>query len=253
MRTSYEGGLLFRKKKNELKAVNLGADYCAEHEWGVAGLKNRLGIDTTTAGYGLSTRTITKNEYVVWHDGKKYSGIHTAIIGGGDIESHVTGRRPSTPPDDKRPLFCGWNESSFYVMADNSDAKTIEFLKELHDAFKRNDICVWLGGGGVFKNAGLCFGIISRMPKEVFQQWAESDKAKADAQTWFEKTGIKKILADAGKRYFYLGPDKKNDDGTYSFWLNPMEQHKYNSCWCKLNDLKLWAQDKGPIVKDKRK
>lgn len=64
-----------------------------------------------------------------------------------------------------------------------------------------------------------------------------------------DKTNIYSILENAGKKYFALSvkwKDEKRED--IIFWLNPMEQDKYNYGWFTINDLKDWAQNKGKII-----
>lgn len=34
------------------------------------------------------------------------------------------------------------------------------------------------------------------------------------------------------------------------FWLNPMNQKKYNHGWFTIEELQQWAKDNGPIVKN---
>jgi hypothetical protein len=58
MRKSYNNEILTRKKNSILMGINFGADFCAEHEWGIKGLYRIFGIPDT--GYGLSKRKITK-------------------------------------------------------------------------------------------------------------------------------------------------------------------------------------------------
>ena len=66
MRRGY-GGHLWIGDDKKIIAVNLGADYCAEHEWGIGGISNRLGISPQKSflgikspKIGIESRTITK-------------------------------------------------------------------------------------------------------------------------------------------------------------------------------------------------
>jgi len=43
MRRSFNGSF-WRNEAGEIIAVNLGADYCAEHEWGISGIQSKLNI-----------------------------------------------------------------------------------------------------------------------------------------------------------------------------------------------------------------
>ncbi len=219
---------------NGFLGVNLGADHCAEHEWGIQGIHRLFGIDRQKLG--LDRRLITKTpKELIWVETKKYSGFTTG-------EGDTYGVRDFFRVDG---LLTAWNESGFCVLS--SDAKTIAKLKELFSAFQKKDVVIWLGGRGVFHNAGLAIAIASRLPYHVTKAWLEGDKAHEKLMTDFNATGIEDLLRKAGKRYFALRP--RQEEGNLIFWLNPMEQHKYHCGWFKLEDLKLWAENKGPVMK----
>lgn len=229
--------------------MNLGADYATEHELGIGDLKMKLGV--SKSGVGLEIRKVKDASQVVWYEGNDFVGIHTQLIKnystGNHYQFHERGRVDSTQTCPG--LYAGWDSGSFYVMAKLDDKKTIKHLKALYEAFQNNDVCMWLGGGGVFKNAGLCFGIISRMPKEVFEQWIVYDKDLAEKAEWLESTGIHALLEKADKKWYSLKTVIINEDKTRKIWLNPMEQSIYNWGWFTIDELKQWAQDKGPVVK----
>jgi len=243
MRASFDGQVLLRKKKIFF-GINLGADFCAEHEWGIKSLHRKLGVPET--GIGLEKRRVIKPK-VVWFEGQTYVGLNSEVLQYGDKErtledsSVLSFIRRSSCED----IYCGWDETSFYILT-KRNSKNVKLLKELFEAFQKDDVCVWLGGGGVFNNSGLSFGIISKMSQDVFDTWTKADQERIDTQAWFEKTGIEKYLKDAGKKWFALVP-KKLANGTYGIWLNPYQQHIDNYGYFTVEQLKEWAHNKGPV------
>ena len=55
--------------------ISLGWDFCAEHEWGIKGLKRILGINSDNLG--IKGRTITKNDEVIFIKDKKQALLRT--------------------------------------------------------------------------------------------------------------------------------------------------------------------------------
>lgn len=73
-----------------------------------------------------------------------------------------------------------------------------------------------------------------------------------------EKNFIKKLdkvkikLQKANKEWFSLSRVEKHNN-IWEVWLNPYNQSTYNYGWFTLEDLLLWVEDKGPIIKNKNK
>lgn len=234
----------------KLIGINLGADYCAEHEWGIAGIQSDFGMDKSKLG--LEGRKVSScSPELIWLDKHKLSTrdkTHWAGLYFGYVHSNgEMGSIGSAYVDTN--LVTAWSEKDFAAIS--NDATKVSNLKEVFEAFQALDIAIWRGGGGVFQNAGLCFGIASRLPKTVTDNWYTVDddnrKLKAEVVTM----GIEPLLKKAGKSYFALSPSRQKD-GSIKFWLNPMEQRQNNSGWYSLQDLKDWAENKGPIPNRKR-
>jgi len=231
----------------KLVGVNLGADYCAEHEWGIKGIRSTFGIDVTKVG--VDQRKISKTtDRLVWLDKilfnpknkkekTKWSGFYLKKYL--DDDHYFDGYPYSTD------LYTQWDEGGFCAVA-SSDEKIAQ-LKQIYEAFAKNDIVIWLGGGGPFQNAGLAIAIASHLPQEVVDGWHQHDIEHNKLMADFLATGIKEKLEKAGKRYFALSP-RRQEDGSLIFWLNPMEQKIHNSGWFKLEELEQWARNEGPII-----
>lgn len=146
----------------------------------------------------------------------------------------------------KGDLGTAWDENSFGIYVKDKNGKKL--LKELYKSILDGDIAIWLGGGGVFQNAGLNIGLVDRLPEEGLQTLFDADKKNYETKVAGEKTGIYKVLEKSEKRYYACSPCFQ-EDGSVMFWLNPHEQQKYNSGWFTVEQLKQWANDKGPIIK----
>ena len=93
--------------------------------------------------------------------------------------------------------------------------------------------------------------ISDKIPKEIVDKVMEEDIDYQKLQkVAFKKTKIEKILKKAGKDYYALVPRWDNEEKTeVKYWLNPRDQENVNYGWFSLEDLKLWAKNKGPIPK----
>lgn len=245
MRQGNNAEILVRDGK--LIGVNLGADHCAEHEWGISGILQKLGIDKDKLG--LEGRKTSKfdPEKLVWlenikfneknkKDKSRWSGMYLKCYSDDSIYFDGGAWDPK--------LYTQWSERAFCVIS--SEKETIEQLRQIYDAFAKNDVAIWRGGGGVFQNPGLCIAIASSLPKDVTDSWYQHDVEHNQLMADFKATGIEEKLKKAGKGYFALSP-RREEDGSLIFWLNPMEQRQNNYGWFKLADLEAWARNEGKI------
>jgi len=260
MRRGYRNGFLLDKHGNTV-AINLGSDQCAEHEWGIKNI--RRAFEMQDEPYGLDRRIVRKvpddlrwyagerNYRAKWRDPytkKKFSGVW--------YEHRYEKTEPSDREivlcgeDKENPLATGWSEGDFGAFAIDDEEKKIRRLREIYDALMRLDAAIWLGGGGVFQNAGFAIGIVSRLEKSVTDNWYTIDKDRDEIKKEVEATGIEAELRKAGKGWFALSP--RREKGKLTFWLNPMDQQNNNSAWVTLDDLRAWIRGEGPIPKKNR-
>lgn len=248
-------------------ALNLGADYCAEHEWGIKKLKQNFGInDTDISVYGIEKRRIQEIP----------ENLHYLVEGKTSILTikEFWDRKPETLTVkalksqelyDRNPLNTAWDEGSFGILVKGEDDQ--KKLEKLYEAIQAKDAAIWLGGGQVFQNAGLCIGIISNMPATAINAMKTKDEDSHKLKLASDATGIvQKIdalnqkslggkrggLYDAPCGYFALSPAwmKKNDKGSryeVMYWLNPIKQQENNYGWFTVEELEQWMEGKGPI------
>ena len=265
MRRSYNFSWI-KNDQGEVVALNLGSDYCAEHEWGIKAICSTLGI--SNQGTGITARQITNTpqEYTFILDEvtKKKTGKTILIVDRPwavdsltkNIKNMSGSIKPMQPLRSEAfsPLSCAWGEQSFGIVASSPEDR--ENLRKIIEAFTKKDLAIWLGGGGVFENSGLVLGIISKVPEANKQEMEQADLERIALETADQATGIKTRLAAAGKKFYALSPrwinkEKENTETAYDiiYWLNPMEQQQNNYGWYTVEQLEQWANNQGPIPK----
>ena len=257
MRTAYHNKSIVTNE-NGFVGVNLGADYCAEHEWGIKKLKAKFGITANESKYGFDRMVITKFPEVIFDDknlmifcddlsyfdkDRKAEIIRDKTKAAKQmLKSHVEYGR-----EEDAKIYSEWDEGSFMVIFDKS--LSVQYL-ELKKAFDDLNLIITLGRSGPFSNGGLILGIRDRISQEDNQELVEAQKSQERLQEFAENTGIHNELKEAGRRYFALSPRWKDEaEDSVVFWLNPMEQDKNNFGWYSVEDLRLWVEGKGPIPK----
>jgi len=248
MRQAFNGAqVYFNEDGTTPLAINLGYDFCAEHEWGIKGLNEKLGRWTGSSSsenkvWGLDRHKVTTGSNVYMHKIKKFYFLTTEE----NIEQIITRYVPYAEPKEAEGIVSYWDSDDFCVAFTNK--KTCEFfLKKFHE----NKISIGVGTttnpfgrGGIALTTDDYYNTVNWYDVIVDQ--------KAHLAMWdkHRSTHIEKKLTKAGKRWFALSP-KMTESGDIQYWLNPMDQHINNSCWCSLNDLELWIGNKGPIPKRK--
>lgn len=227
--------------------VNLGADFCAEHEWEISSLKQAFGISDNISVYGLKRRqiSITPSKNLQWFDFSSIAGFvyHAYCYQGGWKKLSDVSRELSEYHDSLRGA---WSEQDFAVVSSNE--AEVKALKEIFSQFARLNIVFTFGGArlSVFDNPGLVIAIADRLPKDVIEMWEKGDRERHEIRQEVDALGIEQLLKDRGKRYYALSPKRKLD-GSLHFWLNPQDQHKNNCGWFTVEDLREWAESKGHI------
>ena len=252
--------------------INLGADFVAEHEFGIKDIRRMFGMNDKKNGIDRRTATVFPENAILFRKGKKHSvliaderlassytqsyreRLESKEFGKELEKGHLKGfgldiYEPYRDEDERQTIATSWDGDSFGIMvtADKSD-----MLEQLYNAMKTKDFSIWTGGGGVFRNAGLVVAIRSLLPKEGLKVMLDADLNKKKLEKADAKTGIKKKLAKAGKRYYcceasWAEGKKYDTKHKVIYFLNPCEQHKTNFGWVTVEDLEEWCEDKGKI------
>lgn len=280
-----------RDDNGQIYAISLGADFVAEHEWGIKQTYRSFGINPENIGknpIGVDSRLVTRRPEhmrLTEHKVRKRPGNYSVGWKGVLLMmgSHYRRSDEDADPkelremydspgrdDDQMPLSTAWSDGDFAIFARKDDE--IQFLRDLDEAFTNLDVVIWLGGGGTFRNSGLCFGIRSRLPKEMIDEFENADNYQIILEQADAATGIKDRLkaareeADRGQYpkpfgYFALSPQLINEEmqeqrGTTHpviYWLNPNDQQNVNFGWFTVEELDQWIAGEGPCLEDRSK
>lgn len=194
-------------ENEEFFGVSLGYDYCAEHEWGVKGIKRDFGIDSSKIG--LPARTITKGKVIYKEDGdvalirtESYSSLDNATF------KEALPNYCYMNTDGK--LSTAWDEDSFCIVGEKSK------IKELFDAFNNTNIAfATITDGIAFGGTSLCVLIKDKIPASVVENLAYVDNKSLDLAKYEEKIGIAKLKKDKYKSCY----DNSYDVNKDKYWM----------------------------------
>jgi hypothetical protein len=268
---------IVKAENGQFIGINLGADFVAEHEWGIKGIKRAFGIEQTEDRLvGLERRVITRVPELFYK--KNYKIKTRPNIREVEREFNVLifasafnykYYDESLPREmnffynyEESDLQCAWSEGSFGIVMKNS-----EYLDELFEAIQDKNVVIGRFGGGIFENAGLGVYIADRLPSEVINSWIEADQKEYYIKQLDEEIGIRaqfdyfnsksQRYSEQPFGYFALSPKlideewkkERNTDYDLIYWLNPMGQDKNNYGWFTVEELEAWLEGKGPIPK----
>ena len=284
MRRGREGSVWKDETTGKVIALSLGADFCAEHEWGIKGINSMLGITKpeeidlrnstmdrileflklkSPAKIGVEARMMSLDYEPL--NNLESDGIVLTSGHGKDKKTHTmwalalvsnwrkeyfdfSNVRENYYNPEREELVGHWAEDGACVFIEDRS-----IIEDFVEAFKQRDITIWLGGGGAFQNSGLVIAIASRLPEDFKKEQADIDLDHFELTKASAKTGIHEILRKADCNYYALSPRWKDESKKeVRFWLNPQEQHIHNHGWYGVDDLKLWAKGEGPIIKIKK-
>lgn len=284
MRRGYKSELI-KDDNDQLLGINLGADYCAEHEWGIDGIKNSFGVDVDKSEkpfakwwqsilsivkqpkMGIDKRAITKcpnlvkgEHQISIRDYKKpkskptkhmvyYIGFkpyHYSSSSENEYYEHLI-KSGIYSVNETENVWGWWSENNFMIASINKQA-----INALYEAFQNLDVTISVGAGHVFKNGGLHLIIKSRISSEVIEEVYQQDVDNFNLKKAAVNTKIYEKLEKAGKGFYALSPRWKDEEKKeVVFWLNPEDQQNNNFCWCTVEDLEDWIKGEGKIPKQK--
>lgn len=245
--------------------VNLGFDFCSEHEWGFKWAQRHLGRPgkATRALTGLAVRTTTRHEpgfrielherpdglwlrgSTFWRDtpdlAMELSDAKRAPMYLGDLQ-----RGFGWSVQRGEGVAAAWDGDSGFCVVGVSEAGK-QAVRIAHGALI-GDRCFVNQGAGILGRGGLCLIDAEMIPPGVDDEMRAADILALNLEDAVAATGIRERLAKADKRYFALSPRwAAGDAGKITFWLNPMEQDRHNYGWFTLEDLDAWIAGSGPI------
>jgi hypothetical protein len=248
-------------ENEKLVGVCLAADYCGEHERGIQGINETLGVlgDATQEWIGLDARAVSivtsnlslnKIGTKVYLTLGRYHPLDKEMIKR-ESELYIT-------KYDKGTDAAAWDDRSFGIIADDKEKR--QQLKDLFAAFEAKDIVIYTGRSGPFQNGGLCILIRSQVPEAFALEMAQADRNRIALVTAAGASGIEATLKAAGKTWYALSPKWASEltstargdirtEHPVVFWLNPINQQRYSYGWFTVEELLLWEKDQGPCMK----
>jgi len=255
--------------------VNLGFDFCAEHEWGVSDLKDTLGVwngnpETENKIYGMARDKITDTSSVFFFSKEfhKSSKEFVTIYFLGSSEYFDKERNEEFADFRKsdieyfilngdKELLTYWDSSSFLIISDQKD----EMIK-LNKAFLNKDIGLRpFSRSMVFSpdmKAGLILFIMSELSPEVDKWMIEDQKEYYRMFKKFRRYNLEKKFKKAKIHYDVLYPMSKEKDqedpiSKFPYWIHwwPLDTDKYEGGRYTIEDFQeLLKKGSGPLVKE---
>lgn len=251
--------MALRKAYNDCKllpeGINLGFDFCAEHEQGIKGIHQLFGITPKTKPMGLEAfrvNHVNPDKVVLVEDEQIVLLVHKdnyykeRLLKNG--EEFLKSLIPNAHSEND--FGAAWDENGFCIISKNEDV--VKMIKSIHEnMFKKNLYCMlspssWMG-------SGLTLLIADAVSEDIKKEALKADISFFRLQKKFNKTKIVERIKKAGLRYFALKPSWFTDaDSKYDFkvFLNPVEQHKYKAGWFTIEELQEWTLGRGPVIKD---
>ena len=269
--------------EDKIWGVNLGYDLCAEHEWGVTGIKEQLGLkEPSKKCLGIQNKLIRNKEGIshgvieFWM--RKGSSVSTTKKQGysrkqayyfetSGIASWSSNREQilhkgrvaliSTYDieNDRKNLWSEWDEKNFRLVTTNKD-----LYDALVGAYEAGELTFGLSNNkNPFANSGLLMIDARAFSDELKAEMAQDELAHMEFMKKANKVKgeLEKKLKKKQLGFFALSPkdinpgQKQEHNTKYDmvFWLNPQDQQTYNSGWYSVEELYQWAEGKGSIIK----
>ena len=258
----------FITNNEDYVGVNLGFDFCAEHEFGIKRIEKKFGLqELTKETDSLDRRTIKEIPdnlalFKINHDNKVYY-ILTFYLSKDMYETNKDGslkadtvcffdfgKKYGYEKLEKQDLVTSWDDSSFAIMV---KAKDKDKLKKLYNAFlEKNAVIFFAKQPNPFGNRGLCLAIKSKLPEETILSFKEEDEYALKLEDKIKEADIENLLKNNNKGYLkkegYSSIDYMLDGDNLKIFIYPMNR-KYNSGWFDVKDILDWINGTGKIIK----
>ncbi len=260
-----------------LCAILVGADYTAEHECGIGGLRDTAGVGIPARPQGIVSRSATGPVPVSLEIKKRIAIPATrqkdtiAILRFGNFGPyHDVDYRSYLWGTD---LISGaWEQGRLCLVA---RGEAVNAVSKLAEAMERGDFAIWMGGSGnnPFARSGVVLAIPSAIPPEKLQQMLDSDLGQNALLDDADATGVIERIKASQERNRGPYPGRPGQFGYYAlqpgrtlksrvglpnpietkhpvmFFMNPMDQASVNFGWFTVEELDAWLDGKGPCLK----
>ncbi len=264
-----------QKSGGQVIGINLGRNFCAEHERGIEHIKSAFGIpkrvhrctilkDIVGAKARTATRVPSGLKFFEDLYGYAYL-IYTDTLSDADQSARNFNLHLEGSNEDLETAWAEYDDGGQFGIRMKNDVLNSGaiVLGQIYEAIENHDAMIFLSGSeNPFARASLVIAIRSRVPEEHLLKMKEADEDYLNLEEAVERTGIEEKLKEAKKGYYALRPMwasriKSTKDGEIKtqhpaiFFLNPYEQKDNNSGWFTVEQLLDWIDGKGPIPKAK--
>lgn len=261
MRIGYDSNILI--EDNKFVGINLGADYCSEHEHGISNILMEFNVNSKAIGFAARVPTVcspnlffgekqikdTKVAYLFFPARKSSCEYFKELLERNAEKCFTAFNLPVNLLNEKK-IVTAWDNSEFAIVVAD---KNIEYLKILYQAFKDNNIVLgasfynnYLANkNNNFSRNGFSIVLFDCISKEIHLLNEKEEKSKKRLQKAFAKNKtIKKIYKKYNSFSFVISPTWANEtEKAMLFWINS----KNIFGWFSEKDLKDWLNEKGPI------
>ena len=254
MRRTYNAELLL-DENGQFQGINLGADWCAEHEWGYKGLQRMFNMHKDAIGIEryICNKPIEGMVKMVSFSDRKTPCVALYVDAnwyGWNDEKEIKNYVPKLLRHEEDEIAAAWDENGFAITVHKTQKHLLEAIMK---AMEESNLAMGIGVSHAFKNGGLKLMLVSAISEADKASIKESHEDANRLQKAAEKTGIVQFLRDKGKRWFALTPrwksENKKSQYDVMFWLNPSSSaHNYG--WFTVEELQEWGDDKGPCMKN---
>ena len=264
---------IYIQENNIFYGISLGFDYCAEHEWGIAEMRNNFKI--SDKGLGIETRKINIAP-VLFKEDKDYALLMSnRHLKQNDLETRnikdLLAYECNLNSVSEQKTMTAWDKSDFQICVKGRE--NINKLKELYDAFLNLNVIIAVLKGGIFENSSLSLLILDRTPSEYIEQLYQIDKKSIDLVEYESKIGMTKLKDSTRgmycqeKYYSACSPSwinyedsvKKNirkselkTEYDIQYWINYSDSDD-NYGWYTVEEIKKWLSTKNLKLVDIRK
>lgn len=241
-----DGTEFVKTESGEIVGINLGYDFCAEHEMGIAFLVEAFGLDREkNYGYEGRKNTIVPRQLV--HHEASSALIFRPYDCSEKILEYLLEHELSLRGEE---LAGAWSSADFGV---RTVPKHGPLVKELYEVFTRkNGIITLSPRENPFANPGLILLNYEKIPEVWKTEAREKDKKYREEQAMFRKleqeSDVFDLLKSRGLDFLYLKIERLDKKGQPLWWLNPCNQRSNKAGWYSTEDLRKWADGKGPVV-----
>jgi hypothetical protein len=256
MRRSFNDTDFIKDDNKRIIGVNLGFDFCAEHEVGIKGLYRSFGMKLKDElGFESKRNTLVPQRlFYFLEKGSAVLVFNPYAESPKNLEWVMKHDLYLRNHDGVDKVAGAWDEESFGLHVPSAQNGV---PKMLYDAFQaKNGVITLSRSNNPFAGSGLMLLDYTKIPEEAKIKAREDDKSYREEQRKFrqmeKESGVYELLENSGKRFFYLGVQKLDKDGQPLWWLNPYDQQTYSWGWYHTEDLKKWANNEGPVVEKKK-